>query len=66
MIADCIFTVVFSLFFRGFSNIELVENPRTRERLALKRMVCHSTEDQIQAQKEVEIHGRLDHPAIIK
>lgn len=34
-------------YIRGFSNIDLVEHPRTRKKYALKRIVCHSTEDQV-------------------
>lgn len=36
------------LFFRGFSTIDLVQNDRTRRKFALKRITCHSIEDQIQ------------------
>ena len=33
--------------YRGFSTIDLVENVRTGKKYALKRITCHSTEDQI-------------------
>lgn len=50
----------------GFSTISLAENTKTRKKFALKRITCHSTEDQIQANKEVEYHKKLDHPNILK
>ena len=47
------------LLFRGFSIVELIEHPRTKKLYALKRITCHSTEDQINATKEVEYHKQL-------
>ena len=32
----------------------------------LKRLTCHSTEDQIAAQKEMDFHDAFDHPAVLK
>ena len=45
--------------FRGFSIVELLEHPRTKKLYALKRITCHSTEDQINATKEIEYHKQL-------
>eukprot|EP00095_Tigriopus_kingsejongensis_P008484 maker-scaffold18_size714446-snap-gene-5.20 protein:Tk08484 transcript:maker-scaffold18_size714446-snap-gene-5.20-mRNA-1 annotation:"serine threonine-protein kinase 16" len=59
------YTVLEPLAEGGFSTIELVQNSRTREKFALKRITCHSTEDQIAAQREIEFHRDLDHPAIL-
>ncbi|XP_059084935.1 serine/threonine-protein kinase 16-like [Tigriopus californicus] len=50
----------------GFSTIDLVEHVRTRDKFALKRITCHSTEDQIAAQREIEFHKHLEHPAILE
>lgn len=50
----------------GFSNIDLVENRRTKQYFALKRITCHSTEDQIAANREIEYHKHLDHPNILR
>ena len=46
-------------YFRGFSIVELLEHPRTKKLYALKRITCHSTEDQINATKEIEYHKQL-------
>ena len=44
-----------------------MEHPATRSKFALKRIVCHSTEDQIAAQREVEFHRHLDdHDGILR
>ena len=39
--------------------MELLEHPRTKKLYALKRITCHSTEDQINATKEIEYHKQL-------
>eukprot|EP00093_Oithona_nana_P013412 13412.XXX_650767_651952_1 [CDS] Oithona nana genome sequencing. len=49
----------------GFSSISLIEDRRSRKRYALKKITCHSTEDQIQAKKEIEYHKKFDHPNIL-
>ena len=36
-----------------------MEHPRTKKLYALKRITCHSTEDQIAATKEIEYHKQL-------
>ena len=38
---------------RGFSVVDLVEEYRTRSKFAVKRIMCHSTEDEQIAMKEV-------------
>ncbi len=43
-----------------------MECPRSGRKLALKRIVCHSKEDQAVAQREAELHARLRHPNIIE
>ena len=53
------------LFFSGFSTISLIEDRRTGKRYALKKITCHSTEDQIQARKEIEYHKKFNHPNIL-
>jgi serine/threonine kinase 16 len=50
----------------GFSTIHLVTNSHTGEPYAMKRVTCHSTEDQIAAQKEIDFHSALDHPNVLK
>lgn len=44
----------------------LVENTRTRKRYAVKKITCHSREDQKQAMEEISYHKLFDHPNIIK
>lgn len=53
-------------FSRGFSVVVLVENTRTRKRYAVKKITCHSLDDQKQAMDEVAYHKQLDHPNVIK
>jgi len=43
----------------GFSVIELVQNPRTGECFALKRITCHSIEDENAARTEIRRHAEL-------
>jgi len=50
----------------GFSTVDLVEDTRTGKKFALKRITCHSVEDQNQACKEVEITRGLNHPNIVR
>lgn len=51
---------------RGFSTIELVENTFTKKRYALKRIICHSIDDQKIALQEIEYYKKLKHPNIIE
>ena len=46
----------------GFSTVDLVEDSRTNKKYAMKKITCHSTEDQNLATKEVEITRSLEHP----
>jgi len=50
----------------GFSTVELVEDSRTGKRYAMKRITCHSIEDQNQAKREVEITRQFDHPNMVR
>ena len=50
----------------GFSSVQLVENSRTGKRYAVKRITCHSIEDQNIARTEIEINRRFSqHPNIV-
>jgi len=50
----------------GFSTVDLVEDITSGKKFAIKRITCHSTEDQNLANKEVEITRSLNHPNIVK
>jgi len=50
----------------GFSVVDLVEDTRTHENVALKRIVCHSPEDQRIALMEVEMHRQVQHPSVLE
>lgn len=50
----------------GFSTVDLVEDTRTGKKYAMKKITCHSMEDQNLATKEVEITRSLNHPNIVK
>lgn len=55
------------VFFRGFSYVDLVENTRTHKTYALKRIQCHSKDDEIKFMKEIEYMKLFkDHPNIIQ
>lgn len=56
----------FPLFCSGFSMIDLVENNTTRTKYALKRITCHSVEDQEIALREIELMGRINSDNVIK
>jgi len=45
----------------GFSTVDLVEDTRTGKKFALKRITCHSIEDQNLANREVELHREFGH-----
>merc|ERR1712141_270903 len=49
----------------GFSTISLVEDVRSKKKYAMKKITCHSTEDQIQAKKEIDYHRKFNHPNIL-
>jgi len=50
----------------GFSTVELIENSRTGKKYAMKKITCHSVEDQNLATKEVELTRSFDHPNIMR
>lgn len=52
--------------FRGFSQVDLVENTSTKKKYALKRILCHSVEDQKKAIQEINYYKKLRHPNIIE
>ena len=50
----------------GFSSIDLVENTRTGKVFVVKRITCHSIEDQNVARNEIEMNKKFkNHPNII-
>uniref|UniRef100_A0A2C9K6T6 non-specific serine/threonine protein kinase n=1 Tax=Biomphalaria glabrata TaxID=6526 RepID=A0A2C9K6T6_BIOGL len=49
----------------GFSYVDLVEDAQTHKSYALKRILCHSKEEEHIALQEVHIMRELDHPNII-
>ncbi|CAH1987668.1 unnamed protein product [Acanthoscelides obtectus] len=50
----------------GFSCVDLVENTTTKKKYALKRIVCHSIDDQKTAMQEINYYKKLRHPNIIE
>jgi len=50
----------------GFSTIELAENSRSRRLVAIKRITCHSIQDQNLAKFEIEVHKKFAHENIIR
>lgn len=51
---------------RGFSLIDLVENATTKRKYALKRITCHSIEDQKIAIREVELTRSIKHQNVVE
>lgn len=51
---------------RGFSLIDLVENSTTKRRYALKKITCHSIEDQRIAVREIELTRSIKHPNVVE
>ncbi|PVD30482.1 hypothetical protein C0Q70_09748 [Pomacea canaliculata] len=49
----------------GFSYVDLVEESSTRKLFALKRLTCHSKEEENVALQEVEIMRRISHPNVV-
>lgn len=49
----------------GFSTVQLVENSSTKKLYALKRIKCHSVEDQHIAIQEINYYKKIKHPNII-
>lgn len=60
------YTVLRQIAEGGFSTVDLVQDSRTGKRFALKRIICHSVEDQQVAQREVEVTRNLHHPGIVR
>uniref|UniRef100_A0A0K8TRE1 non-specific serine/threonine protein kinase n=1 Tax=Tabanus bromius TaxID=304241 RepID=A0A0K8TRE1_TABBR len=50
----------------GFSLIDLAENSVTKRKYAMKRITCHSIDDQNIALKEIEICRQVRHPNIVE
>lgn len=46
--------------------MDLVQNTRNKKLYAVKKIICHSIEDQKQALQEIEYHKKLKHPNIIE
>lgn len=49
----------------GFSYVDLIEDARNHKDYALKRITCHSKEEERVAAQEVELMRRFKHPNII-
>lgn len=60
------FNIVTVGVFRGFSTVALVEESLTRRKYALKKIICHSPEDQRLAVREIEYHEIVKHPNVIE
>merc|ERR1711892_211008 len=66
VVEDVPYRVVRQIAEGGFSTVDLVEDTRTGKKYAMKKITCHSTEDQNLATKEVEITRSLEHPNIVR
>jgi serine/threonine kinase 16 len=53
-------------FFRGFSTVDLVSEAGTDRLYALKKIRCHSSDDEQTAMNEVNYHKQIHHPAVIE
>lgn len=51
--------------YRGFSTIDLVEDRHSHRLFALKRMTCHSQEDEQNAVKEADLMNSLNHRNLV-
>lgn len=58
--------VVIDSFISGFSTVDLIENKGTGRKYALKRILCHSIDDQKIATEEISFYKKLRHPNIIE
>lgn len=54
------------MFYSGFSTVDLIESRRNKKTYALKRITCHSLEDQKLALQEIEYYKKIKHPNIIE
>jgi len=50
---------------RGFSVIDLIEDQHTRRLFALKRVTCHSQDDEKHAVREVELMNAVRHRSLV-
>lgn len=53
------------MYFSGFSVIDLIENTVTKKKYAVKRITCHSIDDEKLALREIELSGRIRHDNVI-
>ena len=51
--------------FRGFSYVDLVEEVTSHKVYALKRLTCHSVEEERLALQEVEVMKNVQHPNLV-
>lgn len=52
-------------YFSGFSVVDLIEESRSHKVYALKRIPCHSREDEQVAEREVEYMLSVQHPNLV-
>lgn len=57
--------MVFFFLHSGFSYVDLVEDTQTHKTYALKRIVCHSKEEEQVALQEVQVMRDINHPNVI-
>jgi len=50
----------------GFSTVSLVSEAATNRLYAVKKIHCHSKEDELSALTEIECHKKIKHPTIIE
>lgn len=55
----------FVFFSRGFSTVYLVEDSITHKTYAVKKIICHSVDDQTVALNEVKVHEKLKNEYVI-
>lgn len=58
--------LIWNSFYRGFSVVDLVQDQKTHRGYALKRIICHSKEDERTAMKEAEYHNMFNSPYILE
>lgn len=51
---------------RGFSTVDLVSESSSDRLYALKKIRCHSIEDEQAAEKEINYHRQINHPSVIQ
>ncbi|GIY08848.1 hypothetical protein CDAR_169271 [Caerostris darwini] len=50
----------------GFSIVDLIQDQKTHRLYALKRIACHSKEDEKNTMREAEYHNLFNHPNILE